>query len=284
MSSRDSSKRSLLPMMAAVAMAIVGLLMVQKHVRDSNEAVRKKLTKKKVWVLVAKTVMEKGEQLDMSRVEHRAVARDEQPWSSITFEDPDASPEHMLRYEDLVAALSVHRLTRPVAVQDIILWTDLERERPRGLSEMLPENTRAVAVLVDKESVLTGLLQPRDHVDVLATYPSAMKISDGKPSKSEKVQKTVVVLEDVLVVAVGSQTDRLSGTKQTRSSLSGTRVVLGLAPERALILTHVQKSAKVSLLMRPRDSEKAGDYSRTSITSDDIEGLVTEITDRNQGT
>jgi len=279
MNNSDTKKRSLVPIIAAVAMAIIGLLMVQKHVHDSNEAVRKKLTKEKVWVLVAKKAAEKGVQLDPLALEYRPVARDEQPWSSITFEDPDASPEAMQRYKELVASLSVHRLTRPVAARDTILWTDLQRERPQGLSEMLPDGTRAVAVLVDKESVLAGLLQPRDHVDVLATYSSAMKISGGDPrrSRSDQVSKTVVALQDVLVVAVGTRTDRLASDKRVQASMSGTRVVLGLTPDRALLLSHVQKNARVSLLLRPRDSEKAGAYSSPSITSDDIEGLVTEI-------
>ena len=282
MNNSDTKKRSLVPIIAAVAMAIIGLLIVQKHVHDSNEAVRKKLTKEKVWVLVAKKAAEKGVQLDPLALEYRPVARDEQPWSSITFEDPDASPEAMQRYKELVASLSVHRLTRPVAARCYYYdWTliEFQRERPQGLSEMLPDGTRAVAVLVDKESVLAGLLQPRDHVDVLATYSSAMKISGGDPrrSRSDQVSKTVVALQDVLVVAVGTRTDRLASDKRVQASMSGTRVVLGLTPDRALLLSHVQKNARVSLLLRPRDSEKAGAYSSPSITSDDIEGLVTEI-------
>lgn len=131
--------------------------------------------------------------------------------------------------------------------------------------------------MVDRTSLLGGLLQPNDRVDVLATFPAGITIHGVQ---TERHEKTMVILEDVTVLAVGG---RMTEGGAIRGGGGGT-VVLALDPDQSLLMSHVQKNADISLLLRPLRSEHAGTFERDkAVSSPDVQQTVLELMERSDG-
>jgi len=88
-------------------------------------------------------------------------------------------------------------LTVPVVAGQAILSSQVVApgDVNKGLAYKIPVGLRAVSVAIDAVSGVSGLLQPGDRVDVLATI-----------SKDSETY-TVLPLQDVVVLAVGQQID-----------------------------------------------------------------------------
>jgi len=263
--------------MAAIALAVIGVLMMQSHVRKEKQAYRRSLEREMICVLVAESSISEGEEIRSDDLSFRQVTKEEQPWSTIKISDPERDLGAKRQYEDLLATLTGRTVSRAVPTGDFLLWTDIVQEDRKALGDALESNQRGVAVQVDPGSVLSGLLQPNDRVDVLATYETGIVVSGSEADRwrgNVRVNKTVVVLEDVAVMAVGNKMAR--DIKPTQVSTRGISVVLALDPDQALVLSHVHKEAKISLLLRARGQTDTVGYDETQgvVTSEDIEDMV----------
>ena len=276
--SRGKSNSSV-PFLAAAGLAVLGILLVTKHVRDNENRLRRELGRDPIWVLQATGAVREGDALSVSDLGFRRVTKEEQPWSTIKFDNPDRGGENRRIYDDLLASLSGRVVNRNVSMGDLVLWTDIDHNRPETLSEILQAGRRGVAVEVDRHSLLGGLLQPNDRVDVLATYDAGIAIMGGgaRGERSQDVSKTVVVLEDVTVMSVGG---RMARQPQARTGQDRATVVLGLTPDQALVLSHVHKEAKISLLLRPQEADAGASYSSLEIRSDDVPDLIDRLRGR----
>lgn len=257
---------------------MVGMLLMSNHLSAQQRRLEEE--KDEVGVLLADGPLERGESLKPTLLDYKLVDREDQPWSTIKFEDPELGPDADRRYQDMKTLLDGRVVKRDIEDGDLILWTDLEEPRRQRLSELFEGNRRAVSVEVNSASIMDGLLQPNDRVDVLATFPAGMTIQGG--GQAEPHEKTMVILEDVTVMAQGGRTSSVVGP--SRGSGRSTTMVLALAPEEALLLSHVQRGgATISLLLRPYVSEGAGDYDYREVSSPDVQESVQKLIERGGG-
>lgn len=262
-SKTKQTRKNNMPVLAGLAAAVFGILLMNQQMSSRRTALERRYQRDQVWVASAARRLEAGAELSPELIGRVRMAAEPQPWSTIKLRDPDAGVESRRQYDEMMAMLSGRVLNRDVERGELILWTDLEGAGDAGLSDLLWGEHRGVAVEVDQSSMMGGLLQPNDRVDVLATYEAGPVIS-GEASR--RVARTVVMLQDVNILAVGGRIAR--GMPQQRSGR--TTIVLGLDPDDALALSHVQKQARISLLLRPRMAASESDYKRPHTSSDEI--------------
>ena len=111
--------------------------------------------------------------------------------------------------------------------------------RTGGVSALISPNKRAMAVSVDKVIGVSGFISPGSHVDVLVTV--------GQPSAATKM-----VLENVLVLAVGTETEK-TGKPEKASSMDV--ITLEVTPHEGEKLALAATEGKVMLALRnPADT------------------------------
>lgn len=134
----------------------------------------------------------------------------------------------------------------------------------KTLSQLIPEGKRAITVSVDNISSIIKMIKPGDYVDVIAIMPTPSLGADGK----EAVQNNSFSLfQNVLVLAVGEKilqekkppeakkgfAEKLFGGAEV-SEEEGVEgpptVTLALSPEEASILSFVEESGKIRLVLR----------------------------------
>jgi pilus assembly protein CpaB len=171
----------------------------------------------------AGTLLRKG---DLKTV--RVIERDA-PKDAIT--NADAALNHPLLYP--VTANEVITMSRIAAVTGI-----------EGLAATIEVGKRALSVPITDSSGVSGLIQPRAHVDVLFTKPG---------SAAEAV--TTTILEDVVVLAMGRLTETASAAPSTTSLAPAPRpssqsATLLVTPEQARKLELAKNEGKISLALR----------------------------------
>ena len=137
-----------------------------------------------------------------------------------------------------------------------------------GLPATIEIGKRAISVPINDASGVSGLIQPRAHVDVLFTRPGSM---------AEAVSTTL--LEDVAVLAIGRTTEgtnsstTAAATAQAAARPSAQSATLLVTPEQARKLELAKNQGKISLALRnPLDPTVASDHSAT--TSQDISPML----------
>lgn len=130
---------------------------------------------------------------------------------------------------------------------------------PEGLPAMIDPGKRAISVPVTDASGVAGLVQPRSHVDVLFTRTGSM---------AEAVTTTIV--EDVVVMSMGRNTEVQSGPVDPRATRPQTQAAtLLVTPEQARKLELAKNQGKISLALRnPLDHEVAS--TNTPTTAEDL--------------
>jgi len=124
---------------------------------------------------------------------------------------------------------------------DVLTWSLIQGGRPTigGLSELITPGLRAISISVSGASAVSGMVQPKDNVDVLGTFAFP---SPDVAGQMETV--TLSVLQDVTVLATGQNTARqqLLGSRKSRYGSSGySTVTLEVTPREAELLVFAQK-------------------------------------------
>jgi pilus assembly protein CpaB len=196
------------------------------------------------------------------RFEHEAVggakvavvvATGELPLGAKITEDKVATrlvPEDYLNSRFVRAVDSQRILGLPLRTQleagEFILWTDLATSTvsARGLSVMIPTSMRAIAVPASLESAFGGLLRPGDRADVLLT-------TDQLGNEDRRVTDTL--LQNVLILAVGSDVGEPTEGTGRLERIRQTTVTLLVSPEEAQILTFAQDRGRLAISLRNPD-------------------------------
>jgi pilus assembly protein CpaB len=114
-----------------------------------------------------------------------------------------------------------------------------------GLAASIEPGKRAISVAITDASGVAGLIQPRSHVDVLFTRP-------GQPSEAV----TTTVLEDVIVLAMGRNTEGTSAAASATQAVgqvsrpSTQSATLLVTPEQARRVELAKNQGKISLALR----------------------------------
>lgn len=113
-----------------------------------------------------------------------------------------------------------------------------------GVTATIDAGKRAISVQITDSSGVSGLIQPRAHVDVLFTRTGSM---------TEAVTNTI--LEDVVVLAIGRATESQAIDPKQRSTAQ--TATLLVSPEEAQKLELAKNQGKISLALRnPLDRSK----------------------------
>jgi pilus assembly protein CpaB len=129
-----------------------------------------------------------------------------------------------------------------------------------GVSSTIEVGKRAISVAITDTTGVSGLIQPRSHVDVLFTRTGAM---------TEAV--TTTILEDVVVLAMGRTTEAPNASTPTAPVAAGTTAARALTatllvtPEQTRVVELAKNQGRISLSLRnPLDRDTTGPGSTTA--------------------
>ena len=199
-----------LPLLVALIFAVGGAVIAYKWAQSQRPAAvaqRASVSGDIINVAVAAAAIPWGTKLSTETIQMKAFLRESLPVGYFT--DP--------------AVLSARVSITQLEVGDIILESRLAPVgvTSGGIAAVVTPGSRAIAVKGDKVVGLSGLIKPRDRVDVLVTIKSP-----GNGGKAEQVTK--VVLENILVLAAGPQMQ-----KAEKGESPGDVYTLEVMPEEA---------------------------------------------------
>ena len=145
-------------------------------------------------------------------------------------------------------------LGKPVKAGQPLLSTDFSVQQvSNSLATKIPKEERALSVPVDLVNGVSGLLLPGDNVDILATFPVSDNdqiINEGQGGTSVGYA-AVTLLQEVTLLAVGSDTSEINAANRRRSYST---ITLSVTPKEAELLVIAQTRAKLTMLLRnPKD-------------------------------
>ena len=145
------------------------------------------------------------------------------------------------------------RVATPVQAQQTLLWTDLAitADDKRDLSSLVQPGMRAVGVRAANDDKSFALMRPGDRVDVIATFPI-----EGSTQR-----QSIVLLQNVMVLAVGLDTSAIDTTKAQGGSPSSQDLLLNLSltlPEAQLLALAAEKG-RISVALRNPDDVRVTD-------------------------
>lgn len=155
------------------------------------------------------------------------------------FTHPDALREP----QDVVGKIAVNNIA---AGEDILAGELLSsQDSNQRLAYQVPQDKRAVSIGINDISGVAGYIEAGDRVDVMATI--------DVPSQGEEVTCTVLALQDIPVLAVGSATNlKEKGGESLRT------LTLAVSPEEAQPLVLASERGTLRLTLRsPVDHERS---------------------------
>jgi len=108
-----------------------------------------------------------------------------------------------------------------------------------GLTYRLKPGMRAISIPVDRVKAVSGLIQPGDRVDVLASVPRAPGVQP----------KAVTIIRGALVLAI-NQTLEIAGATPSPDSVNLVTVVLGISAAQSDLLTMADLNTTLRLALR----------------------------------
>jgi pilus assembly protein CpaB len=228
-------KGVLVPMLLAMGAAVFYLMVLTSKERALSNAYEV------AQVLVARVDLPERTVLKEDMVEALAVPR--------KFMQQDAfeikTPSDMKLINNLVTRTRVPKSNQ--ITQSALISLSPES----GLSVKIPPGYRGAILAIDNE--MKALIKPGDRVDVLVTFDALM--NDGR---KEKV--TATILQNVLVIAVGTNLGQgMSakqfkdlGSKEEKSAAFSEKATIGLAlnPNEAQYLALAMKQGEPTVIMR----------------------------------
>lgn len=160
-----------------------------------------------------------------------------------------AAGSHAITAENFRSILGKKTLY-PLEKGDVVSWAFIEGGLPTGsgLSGQITPGLRAISISVGGASAVSGMVQPKDSVDVLGTF-----VFPSKDVLGQMETVTLSVLQDVTVLATGQKTARQSlAQRKSRYSAGYNTVTLEVTPREAELLVFAQKT-KGSLTLALRN-------------------------------
>lgn len=140
------------------------------------------------------------------------------------------------------------RAATAVQAQQTLMWTDLAiaADDRRDLSSLVQPGMRAVGVRAASDDKSFALIRPGDRADVIATMPAADSM--GRDTRS-----SVVLLQNVLVLAVGLDTGSEPVGKRSPSEQRDLILTLSLTVPEAQLLALAAEKGRLSVALRNPD-------------------------------
>jgi pilus assembly protein CpaB len=167
------------------------------------------------------------------------------------------------------------RLGHTLQSQQTLMWTDLAiaMEKGRNLSSLIQPGMRAVTVRTrSHDDKSFALIRPGDRLDVIATMPG---------EKQTDQRNSIVLLQNVLVLAVGHDTGGDPGDKQGPPSPNDIILSLSITvPEAQLLALATEKGTITVALRNPDDvrvTEGMNDLTSAALSDSKRRGEVQSV-------
>jgi len=164
------------------------------------------------------------------------------------------------------------RVAIPIQAQQTIMWTDLAitADDRRDLSSLVQPGMRAVSIRATSEDKSFAMIRPGDRVDVIATV-----------SQPGEQRASVVLLQNILVLAVGLDTGTESGAARPVREMRDYILTLSLNIPEAQLLALTVERGRISVAVRnPNDvrvTEGISDMTSSAVTDSKTRSEVQSI-------
>ncbi len=207
-------------------------------------------------VVVAKSELERGDNVGPENMAVRQVPRDYVPGTAVT--------------PDQFANIEGARLAVDMRGGEILLRGTLEGADTSTFAHKVRDGVRAMTVAVDEVNSISGLLQPGDRIDLFFTARPPRR--GGAAAQSPET--TMVLMQNVLLLATGRQVrPQLGDPGQPGVSRTYSTVTIEAAPRDAQRLILAQKAGSLTAVLRGPDDESP--LTAASMDSRDLFGLAT---------
>ena len=162
--------------------------------------------------------------------------------------------------------------------KEVLFWGDVEGGNPSvaGLSADVKKAMRAMSINCSGAASVAGMVKPNDHVDVIGTFDLSDP-SSKQPAGKAKSLVTCTILQNVLVLATGSQTAKMQAKGYGASSYS--TVTLEVTPREAEMLAFTEQiKGRLVLTLRNRNDTH---YER-ELPQVNFDKIVEEISELNE--
>ena len=137
---------------------------------------------------------------------------------------------------------------------EVLFWSDIEGGNPqsRGLAGDIKRSMRALSISVSGAASVSGMVNPNDHVDVIATF-SVPRENATTSGQVDLVTSTI--LQNVLVLATGKETAKSQVQRGYGMTGAGgyNTVTLEVTPREAEMLVFAeQMKGRLALSLRSR--------------------------------
>jgi len=161
---------------------------------------------------------------------------------------------------------------------DIVFWADIEGGNPaaKGLSDDVKKTMRAISINCIGAASVSSMVRPNDHVDVIGTFDLSDKATGSSRARS---LVTCTLLQNVLVLATGQTTSKMSHRAPAALAGGYSTVTLEVTPREAEMLAFAEQiKGRLVLTLRNRNDT----YTERELPNVDFEKIRGEIEELNQ--
>jgi|GEM_PF-1055130 len=253
-----------LPVIVAAIVAILALVAIKMYVNNIRK--QQERENKGPVVICARADIKPGTVLDLKMLTTNNVPERFLPSQAIEFKASN------------VRIIVGQKTSMLIKKGKPLSWSDLAVEKRGGFETVVPQGERAFTIKAS-DGVRPGLLQPGDHVDILATFAlpdikSAIpEIAPAEPSWRQRSDMVnIVLLQNVTVLAVGE-----SYTPEGPARASSDVTLAVTLPEAQLLMFAAQHGDLGVVLRRNDDIETSSREELPKVTFEAIEKLIGDL-------
>ncbi|WP_194715393.1 Flp pilus assembly protein CpaB [Noviherbaspirillum soli] len=213
----------------ALVIGVIAALAANRFLSARIDAIEARSRTAMVEVVVARTDLPKGQEIGPGNVALRPIPRDYAHSNALTNDSFGSAVGRKLAYN--------------IKGGEMLLSSMLEASKPATFSARVGMGWRAMTVAVDEINSISGLLEPGDVIDLIASL-------DRKGNKL-----TMPLLQGVQVIATGQRLvdDPVTGERKQYAT-----VTLNVTPSQATTLIAARDGGKITALLRnPGDRQAA---------------------------
>lgn len=205
----------------ALVIGVIAALAANRFLSARIDAIEARSRTAMVEVVVARTDLPKGQEIGPGNVALRPIPRDYAHSNALTNDSFGSAVGRKLAYN--------------IRGGEMLLSSMLEASKPATFSARVGMGWRAMTVAVDEINSISGLLEPGDVIDLIASL-------DRKGNKL-----TMPLLQGVQVIATGQRLvdDPITGERKQYAT-----VTLNVTPSQATTLIAARDSGKITALLR----------------------------------
>ncbi|MBK4733735.1 Flp pilus assembly protein CpaB [Noviherbaspirillum pedocola] len=214
---------------AALGIGLFATVAANRFLSGRLADIEAKARRATVDVVVARRDIGRGEALKADSLALRAVPKDYAPSGAVR-------PEDYRQLEGRVLQVDVKD-------GEMILWGLLQSQRPPSFSARVAAGRRAMTLSVDEINSISGMLEPGDSIDMLASIERKGK------------RLALPLVQDVRVMATGQRAAEDPATGERRQFST---VTVDVTPQQAASLILARETGRITALLRnPADRDHA---------------------------